>query len=203
MASNAAAATTQAEIAFALTFLRAVGVTKAHTRIYLILAVIAWRRDGLRFNKELWKSPFSVLKKLKATAGGTQVLKTLKQFVAASNFEQQQQAVRFMTVLGLSAWDKNNFGIFDKPPAADGSIDTSGNRLFKLWNQLLALKHNIPQPQPEQPKTPPPPKAIIRKRQPDDKVYLTPVPVYIQPYSAFDFYEERKRKPGAAGELVG
>lgn len=201
----ATAATTQAEIAFALTFLKSAGVTKAHTRIYLILAVIAWRRDGLRFNKELWKSPYNVLKRLKGTAGGSSVLKTLRQYVAASNYEQQQQAVRFMTVLGLSAWDKDHFGIFDKPPLPDGSIDTSGNRLFAIWNKLLALKHNIPQPQQpgQEAAQPPKPKPTIRRRQADDKVYLTPVPVYIQPYAAFDFYEDRRKTPGQAGELVG
>lgn len=45
----------------------------------------------------------------------------------------------------------------------------------------------------------PPKPAKAKPRQPDDKVYLTPVPVYIKPYASFDFYEERKRKPEVLG----
>lgn len=184
--------TTKAELQFALTFLRLAGIRNAHTKIYLILAIVAWRRDGLKFDRQLWASPYSVLRKLRKVSGGSKALKTLRQFVASSEYESQQHAVRFMTMLGLSAWDKDHFGIFDNPPRPDGSIDTSSNRLFALWNKLLAMKHNIPQPVVPPPKAPTPPKP--KPRQPDDKVYLTPIPEYISPYAAFDFYEERKRK---------
>lgn len=195
--------TTKAELQFALTFLRLAGVKNlyAEYRIYLIIAVVAWRRENIKSNAQLWSSPYAVLRKLKKVSGGAAVLRTLRQFVAVSTYEQQQQAIRFLTVLGLSAWDKDHFGIFDKPPLPDGSLDTSGNRLFQLWDKLLDMKHNIPQPpQPaEKPTKPPKPKP----RQPDDKVYLTPVPVYIQPYAAFDFYEKRKRvAPTLPGELA-
>lgn len=199
----APAKTTKYEIWFALTFLRLAGIKNAHLKIYLILAIVAWKRSA-KTDAKIWATPHAALARLKKVAGGASVLKTLRQFVAASNYEQQQQAVRFLTVLGLSAWDKDHFGIFDAPPLANGNIDVSGNKLFILWNKLLAMKHSIPQPQPAQPKPPPPYKPPKpKKRQPDDKVYLTPVPVYIQPYAAFDFYEERKRKQMEQAGVLG
>lgn len=112
---------------------------------------------------------------------------------AGSEKDKQRQAIDFLNALALSKWDASHYGT---KAGMSGDELTAANHLIRVWASLLGSKFVIPA-DPVKPGVPPkkPHPAKPKPIQQDDKVYITPIPVYIQPYAAFSFYEERHWVP--------
>lgn len=221
----AKAKTTKAEVNFALSFLKYAGVSAPHANAYLLIAVIAWlRQESGGLHRVIGNNPFNIrsspfavgyrktkngnghfaiFKDLDAGARATVallksdgahgwrgyglILKAATRAVGKSDKDKQQQGLDFLNAIAMSKWDAAQYGT---KKATNATEFTAMNHLVRVWSSLLGSPISIPQPQPKTPK-PPPPKPI----QPDDKLWSTPVHEYIEPYAAFQSYEERKWTP--------
>lgn len=175
----------KAEVAFALTFLRAAGIHNAHTRAYLIVAVIAWRREGMKFDAKLWQSAYRVLAKLKKVVGGRAALRTLLGKTSAKDEDQRERGTQFLNAVASSFFDAHHYGMEPGPYGSFGY-----NRLYAIYYKLLGTKGwSIPQPQPKPPPAPKPPKP--KYIQPGSQLHPVAKTEYIAPYAAYRWYMER------------
>lgn len=198
-----------AEVAFALSLLRYMGVKAPKTKPYLIVAVVTWLREkgGLSSITRKFRSRDTAARMTVALlrADGTNgprgfglILRAARRAAGSSAKAQQRQAADFLNAIALSAWDETHFGTTGDAK----TFDESQSHLILRWQSLLGITFVIPG---DQPKPVPQPKP---RPKPKVQRYFANTPYrieYIQPYAAFNFYEERHKplpdEPGHTTEV--
>lgn len=209
---------TEREVRFARSFLKNIGGNQANG--YLLLAVIAWLRTGLRMHDKFMVT----LKKYSANEAGRRLAAKLRARIKAHPIEykgllkrihgapkgdvgQYTQAKDFLMSLALSSWDKGHYGYQPAVPEhivrrelPNGSFETitvpavaeRPPKFLALFDSLLGVK--IPDKWFVDTIQPAHTVTKVKKQppsQPRSLLHAFPAPQYIMPYAARIFYDAK------------
>jgi hypothetical protein len=209
---------TEREVRFARSFLKNIGGNQ--TSGYLLMAVIAWLRTGLKMHDKFMVT----LKHYSAVEAGRRLAQKLRARIKAApiaykgllkrihgtpkgDVEQYNQARDFLEILANSTWDPGHYGYKPYVPEhtvrrelPNGSFETIvvpaqpevPAKFIKLYDALLGVK--IPDKWFVDTVSPAKTVTTVKKQppsQPRSLLHAFPAPNYIMPYAARIFYEAK------------